>query len=42
MSITNAMSYAMIIGVLLAYLAILVSPKESITFKVFIYTNKIT
>lgn len=53
MSITNAMSYAMIIGVLLAYLAILISPKESITFKVitfivlfaldyFIYTNKIT
>lgn len=53
MSLTNAMYYALISGILLAYLAILVSPKESITFKVitfivlfawgyFIYTNKIT
>lgn len=53
MSITNAVYYSVIIGILLAYLVIFVSPKESITFKVitfiilftlsyFIYTNKIT
>lgn len=53
MSLTNAMYYALISGILVACLAIFVSPKETITFKLitfivlfalsyFIYTNKIT